>query len=188
MWKVFKTFLAKFFSHSQTPIGMVPEFTTDVVSTEWEGKIEPLGLSEVVEITPKLGNEKLTENFNLFEFSCNNESKTPVPKKYLNNVRKLAENLQVLRYDIAKSINVNSGYRTPAYNKKVGGVKASQHMTAKAADIHVKGISPKKLGERIKKLIEEGKMDKGGLGIYKNFVHYDIRGVNRRWYGSGVKK
>jgi uncharacterized protein YcbK (DUF882 family) len=33
------------------------------------------------------------------------------------------------------------------------------------------------------KLIDQGKMKKGGVGIYENFVHYDIRGTLTQWKG-----
>ena len=35
--------------------------------------------------------------------------------------------------------------------------------------------------------IKEGKMKKGGVGLYTTFTHYDVRGFNRRWYGKGAK-
>ena len=60
-------------------------------------------------------------------------------------------------------------------------------MTAKAADIKVTGMSPSEVKEAIVELIKEGKMMKGGIGLYKTFTHYDVRGRNARWYGSGVK-
>ena len=28
---------------------------------------------------------------------------------------------------------------------------------------------------------------KGGVGLYRSFVHYDVRGRNTRWKGKGVK-
>ena len=35
--------------------------------------------------------------------------------------------------------------------------------------------------------IKEGKIKKGGVGLYRSFVHYDTRGWNARWKGKGVK-
>ena len=37
-------------------------------------------------------------------------------------------------------IIINSGYRSPAVNKAIGGVPTSNHLTGCAADIHVAGI------------------------------------------------
>ena len=127
---------------------------------------------------------KLTTNFTLREFECNDG--TTVPEKYISNVNKLAYNLQVLRDELKKPIHINSGYRHPAYNKRIGGAKFSQHLTASASDITVRDITPKKLARTILKLIKQGKMNEGGVGLYNGFVHYDIRGTKARWDSSSL--
>lgn len=121
----------------------------------------------------------MTKNFLLSEFACNDG--TPVPEELICNVETLAKNLQVLRDDIGESIHVNSGYRTPVYNEKVGGKKNSYHLKAMASDVTAKSFTPKRLAARIEKLIAEKKMKQGGLGIYPGFVHYDVRGTKARW-------
>ena len=128
---------------------------------------------------------KLTENFSLSEFKCRDGS--DVPEDLLDNVQLLCENLQVLRDHLEKPIRVISGYRSPKYNRRIGGAKRSQHMQAKAADIKVSGMSPSEVKAEIVKLIKEGKMMSGGIGLYTTFTHYDVRGRNARWYGKGVK-
>ncbi len=120
----------------------------------------------------------MTKNFQLSEFNCNDG--TPVPEKLVPNVQELANNLQVIRDTIGEGITILSGYRSPAWNKKVGGKPQSYHMKAMAADLSVKGMTPKKLHSTILKLIKEGKIKDGGLGLYPGFVHYDI-GPSRRW-------
>ncbi|MGJ1328480.1 YcbK family protein [Sphingobacterium multivorum] len=123
---------------------------------------------------------QLTKNFKLEEFDC--KDGTPVPKQFYSNVTKLAKNLQVLRDYLGVPVTVTgSGYRTPSHNKAVGGAPESKHMTAEAGDINAKGYTPNQLAAVIEKLIKEGKMDQGGLGIYPGFVHYDIRGTKARW-------
>jgi len=128
---------------------------------------------------------KLEENFELSEFTCRDG--TSVPEEYMDNVRILAKNLQVLRDCTGRPVRVISGYRSPKYNTSIGGARRSQHMLAKAADIKISGLSPQEIKDIIECLICEGKMDKGGVGLYTTFVHYDIRGRNARWYGKGVK-
>jgi hypothetical protein len=174
MWNILRLFFAKFFSSDLMPVE--PMLTPDTTAEPEKSPVPE----------PVLG--RLTKSFMASEFSCNDENKTPVPDIYTVNVKKLAANLQVLRDVLGKPIKVTSGYRTKEYNTKVGGVKNSQHLFAKAADIKVKGMSSKRLANKIKKLIDEGKMSKGGIGVYKTFVHYDIRGENRKWYGKGVNK
>lgn len=122
---------------------------------------------------------QLTKNFRLSEFDCRDG--TPVPQHLVPNIQKLANNLQVLRDYIGEPIHINSAYRTLSYNKKVGGAKNSQHPKGNAADITAKSYSPKKLAAVIEKLIKDGKMDQGGIGVYPGFTHYDTRGVKARW-------
>ena len=118
---------------------------------------------------------RLTKNFELEEFAC--KDGTPVPKKFYDNCKELAENLQVLRDSLGIPLVVLSGYRTAKHNKKIGGASASFHLTASAADIKASSIPTDKIYMRILELMEEGKMKKGGLKCYSTWVHYDIRGT-----------
>jgi len=127
---------------------------------------------------------KLTKNFNKIEFDSKDGAE--MPDKVLENIKKLAKQLQVLRDEIGQSIHINSGYRSPQHNKKVGGVDNSFHLIGKAADITSKNYTPKKLYKVIQKLINEGKIDEGGIGLYNGFVHYDIRGYKARWDNSSM--
>lgn len=122
---------------------------------------------------------KLSRNFSKHEFDSKDGSE--MPYEVFQNVLKLAQNLQRLRDAINLPININSGYRSPKHNAKIGGVKNSQHLTGKAADIRVAGTSPKIIAKKIEELIKLGIMQEGGIGIYETFVHYDIRGEKARW-------
>jgi len=122
---------------------------------------------------------KLTENFKREEFDCHDGTK--VPAELLPNIQKLAEQLQILRGHLGESIHINSGYRSPAYNKRIGGVKNSQHVLGKAADITCKSKTPKQLAAIIEKLITAGTLRFGGIGVYPGFVHVDIRQGKARW-------
>lgn len=62
---------------------------------------------------------------------------TPTDKDVENMTRLINRVLDPLREAYGEAITVNSGYRSPALNKAVGGVKSSQHMTGEAADITV---------------------------------------------------
>jgi len=126
----------------------------------------------------------LTNDFTLKEFECNDG--TEIPQKYIENVKELAKNLQVLREEIGLPISINSSYRHPEYNKRIGGAKFSQHLTASASDIVVRDMTPKKVAKTILKLIKNGKMKEGGVGLYNGFVHYDIRGTKARWDNSSL--
>ena len=143
------------------------------VAPKPEPKVEPKPESK-----PESKPNQLTVNFNLSEFASKDGSKTP--PQVAAKLKELARNLQVLR-DIVGPISLTSGYRSPRHNASVGGASSSQHVQGTAADIKVPGMSPKKVHALIEKLIAEGKMTQGGLGLYKSFVHYDIRGTRARW-------
>jgi uncharacterized protein YcbK (DUF882 family) len=125
----------------------------------------------------------LTTNFAISEFACKTKPPTPVPEQFICNVQKVAAQLQILRDHIGQAIHITSAYRTPAYNKSVGGSPKSQHLTASAADIWVKGMTPVQLAAVVERLIAEKKLTFGGIGIYKTFVHVDIRKTRTRWNG-----
>lgn len=116
---------------------------------------------------------KLTKNFTLQEFACKDGSS--IPHDLLENIHKLATNLQILRDHFQASISINSGYRSPSHNKKVGGALKSQHVQGRAADIVVFGKTPDEVYSAIEMLIAAGKMYNGGLGRYNSFTHYDVR-------------
>ena len=128
---------------------------------------------------------QLSKNFKKTEFKCRDGS--AVPEDLMSNLIELVKNLQIIRDHIGKPMHIISGYRSPKYNRKIGGARKSQHMKARAADIVVKNLKPQELREVIINLIKEGKIKKGGVGLYRSFVHYDTRGWNARWKGTGVK-
>ena len=124
---------------------------------------------------------KLTENFSLREFACHDGSETP--NDVIQRLQILAIQLQKIRNFINMPININSGYRSPAHNKSIGGVSNSQHVLGNASDLAVKNMTPEKLRDVLEDLIDKGEILQGGIGIYNSFVHYDIgyNGKKRRW-------
>jgi len=126
----------------------------------------------------------MTKNFKIQEFECKGNLKgceCKMPEEVYNNIKELAENLQIIRDELQEPIKINSGYRCEAYNRKIGGVKRSQHLKGKAADIRVKNLTPDEVATAIDKLQEGGFIKAGGLGRYNSFTHYDIRGRKARW-------
>ena len=71
-------------------------------------------------------------------------------------------------------MKINSAYRCPKHNAKVGGAKNSQHLESTAADLVAANVTPYELQEVILGLMEHGRIPNGGLGRY-NTTHYDIR-------------
>ena len=128
----------------------------------------------------------MTKNFKLKEFNCKGNIKgcdCQMPLEVYENIIKLSSQLQFLRDYTGRPITVNSGYRCPDHNKKIGGSKRSQHMLGKAADITIQSLKPAEVFVIIEDLIDMGHMLQGGLGLYekRGFVHYDIRKKKSRW-------
>lgn len=87
----------------------------------------------------KDGAVKLSENFRVREFACSDGSdKVEID---LENVAKL----QQIREHFGRAITITSGYRTVAYNTKIGGASKSYHTKGQAADIVVSGVDPLKV-------------------------------------------
>ena len=122
---------------------------------------------------------QVTKNFNLNEF--NSKCGRPMPENIKKNVIELIHNLQVIRDEVKVPISITSGYRSPEHNAKVKGAKDSQHVKGTAVDFKVQGLTPKQVAPIVEKLIKEGKIKQGGIGIYPSWVHYDIRGIKARW-------
>ena len=121
----------------------------------------------------------MTKNFTIKEFYC--RCGCTMPLNVINNIEKLAEELQVLREVVDSPIKINSAYRCPSHNKSVGGAKSSQHLLGKASDIVISGHNPSETYLLIESLINDNVMAEGGLGKYNSFTHYDIRGNKARW-------
>jgi uncharacterized protein YcbK (DUF882 family) len=121
---------------------------------------------------------KLTANFSMGEFNTRN---APLSDSVKANIITLAKNLQVLRDEVKRPIKITSGYRSPQHNASVGGAKNSRHLLGDASDIKVQGMTPRQVADVIERLINDGRMLEGGLGVYRTWVHYDCRGTKARW-------
>lgn len=91
---------------------------------------------------------------------------------------KLLAVLNKVERRFGKKVMVTSGYRSPARNRRAGGVKNSHHTSCSAADIQVLGISKWNIAKYLRSL-----NGRGGVGTYcrTNSVHIDI-GNQRDWH------
>ena len=62
--------------------------------------------------------------------------------------------LQPVRDHYGKGVKVNSGYRSPDVNAKVGGSRTSDHCRGQASDIEIPGVPNAELAEWIKDNLE----------------------------------
>jgi len=112
----------------------------------------------------------ISKNFVLSEFECH-----CCGRVMLDSI--LLKKLQELRNKINSEIYIISGYRCEKHNASVGGVKNSQHLRGKAADIHARNYP---LGNLLEAAENIGF---GGIGTYltKGFLHLDVRKGRARW-------
>jgi len=144
---------------------------------------------------------QISPHFTLDEFRCHDG--TPYPAEWIDErLRPLCAALEALRADLGgRGITILSGYRTPAHNKALrdadgsgsGVAKNSQHVQGRAADITVEGIAPSDVHRAALKLIRSGAMQAGGLGLYRGWVHIDVRprpadGHLAQWTGAGASE
>ena len=138
---------------------------------------EPEGEKPMVEINAyskaKDGGKKLSTNFAVKEFACKDGSDAVLVAPRLVMV------LQSLRSHFCAAVTIDSGYRTPQYNARVGGVTDSQHCYGTAADIVVRGKTPAQVAAYARQLMP----DWGGVGVYDSFCHIDVREAKADWKG-----
>ena len=96
-------------------------------------------MEQIVQLNSKAN---LSEHFVLGEFT---RSKYPevynIPShEAIANLKRMCVWLEVLRDKVGHAIVINSGYRSPQLNKKVGGAPTSNHLTGCAADIRTSGF------------------------------------------------
>lgn len=106
----------------------------------------------------------------------------PDPSLY-PNVVPLVNLLEKIRQEVGAPVRLLSIYRSPDYNRDVGGAASSRHMQFDAADFEVLGAgagNSDRWYKIAKRLRDKGEF-KGGIGVYKTFVHVDTRGTNTFW-------
>ncbi len=77
---------------------------------------------------------------------CYSIDNTPENADVEENLQALIDNVLIpVRREYGKYIKVNSGYRAPKLNKRVGGVAKSQHQKGEAVDITTGSIKQNKV-------------------------------------------
>ena len=147
---------------------------------------------------------QLSEHFQLGEFTKSNYPEVyNIPSHVaIENMKRICEWLEVLRkryndrnYSSTPGpsseggeypIVINSGYRSPQLNKKVGGVPTSNHVTGCAVDIRCSGIEQAieyaailiEYSKEIKQNYDELFIEKNKYGRY--WVHFAVRPKDNR--------
>jgi uncharacterized protein YcbK (DUF882 family) len=90
--------------------------------------------------------------------------------EYMLICKELITVLETIREHFNAPVKINSGYRTPNWNSKVGGAPNSYHCKGMAADIVVKGHNSQEVAKYADSIMEQG-----GVIRYANFSHIDVR-------------
>ena len=88
----------------------------------------------------------------------------------------LVRALEVIRAEYGKPIRIISAYRPLPYNRALGSKDDSQHVQGRAADFQIAGVAPGLIYRRVLELHQLGRIEIGGIGVYDDFNHIDVRG------------
>jgi len=137
---------------------------------------------------------RLSEHFTLAELTKTNTNLKNVPSEaQVANLKRLCGWLERLRSRYNERygegndpIVINSGYRSPAVNKAVGGAATSNHLTGCAADIRVSGMEQAlRYAVTLLDISDESGEDFDELLIERNargaiWLHFAVRPTHNR--------
>jgi len=92
--------------------------------------------------------------------------------------------LEGISQAVGYQLQVTSAYRSPEYNRSVGGARNSQHVQGNAVDIVQTGLSNAQRQAFIQAAIDNGFT---AIGVYNTFTHVDIRGARVAWGSNGSR-
>jgi len=141
-------------------------------------------------------NAKLSEHFTLGEFtkSSSHPEVYNIPShEAIANLKRLCVWLEALREASPgpskgreEPIIINSGYRSPQLNRKIGGAPNSNHLTGCASDIRVENMEQLiRYATILLDYADESKQDFDELLIERNrygaiWLHFAVRPANNR--------
>ena len=112
-----------------------------------------------------------SENFSWREFYCPLTKSVPITDLTIHHIALLQE----LRENFGQPLKINSGYRSPEHNARVGGATASMHLEF-ATDIrplYRREGARMPLLDELNDIAED--LEFSGIGRYDTFVHLDCR-------------
>lgn len=165
---------AALFGYSSRPVAGIPSSWVKLKGTDvyrYANFVKSLGLRN---ITPRM---VLAPHFKKTGYTTNS-----LPPK--SHWKKMAPTLKIIdrmSSEMHRPLEtILSAYRSPRYNRAVGGRSKSLHMQNQAVDVKFRGASPSHVASVARYLRKKGKFS-GGVGRYNSFVHVDTRGYNADW-------
>lgn len=151
-------------------------WTADVVDPDDAGpEYQAVDTEAAAPLIAAFPDAQISKSFRLSEFRPGEHSYdlirlSPMLVNVLEEIRKQAGDYP---------LHITSGYRPPAYNRKVGGVSNSTHIDGLAADIYSENLGVDALYDICDRVVG----DRGGVGYYpaQGFIHVDLRGYRGRW-------
>lgn len=114
---------------------------------------------------------KLTDHFNLIEFTC------PCGCGETSIDARLLAVLEDIRTKLGRPVRINSGYRCPPHNAAVGGETDSRHLIGQAAD--VSGVDLELFRQTA---LQDPRVNGIAIDRQRGFVHLDVRrGPRTEW-------
>lgn len=113
-------------------------------------------------------------------FNSRGQYRRPANAQVVDRLLASARTMQEIRDRFGKLIFINSWYRDPATNQRIGGASQSRHMRGDAVDFRVQDIPP----PAVYAALDSWWGNRGGLASSSVFTHIDMRGHRARWgYG-----
>ncbi|MGD1908303.1 MAG: D-Ala-D-Ala carboxypeptidase family metallohydrolase [Leptolyngbyaceae cyanobacterium] len=108
-------------------------------------------------------------------------TRIPVSASVVYGMIRVAKAMEEIRRIVGnRPIGINSWYRDPVTNARVGGASMSRHLVGDATDFVVSGYHPYDIFDKL----DRWWGSRGGLASSTVFTHIDVRGFRARWdYG-----
>ena len=130
---------------------------------------------------------KLSQHFSLGELTKSSHAEVyNIPShQAIENLKRVCQWLEELRARAGAPIIINSGYRSPQLNKRVGGSATSNHLLGCAVDLRVAGIEQAlRYAVILMDYADETKQEFDEILIEKNrygaiWLHFAVRPPNQ---------
>jgi len=109
-------------------------------------------------------------NLSFEQYAVREEIDNEPTPEIIDNIRRVALTLEIIRLELGAPIRISSGYRSPELNRRIGGSKNSKHMEGLAADFTVSGYTPNEAVDKISGLVGYNKL----ILEFDRWVHLDL--------------